>query len=400
VTLGLLTSTAGATDFAPPAPWLAPDAVDDFKLFVGDAQSYDNNLFRVPPGTVGVPGSIFSRTYQADDINTVTAGGEGKYDIDLQEFDLRAQVDDNRFYYNSGLDYVGGDASGTWNWRVGPYLSGDAGVYYDRTLASFGQTRYSGFNVVTSTSEFGTARYQLGPHWAVYGGIQDGRSSQSAEAEKFNDYHAKNGDVGVQYVNNGNDSYSFEYKYADFSFDQDLAIQGYDYREQSAKFLLHYAVSDKTFIDAYGGYLHRIYPSLPIGSFTGPVGRITVTYNLTEKTQLLLSGWHEVHAYIDAESAYFVAQGASLSPVWNITDKLSLTVLASFENQNYINSNTVTATAPRRDRVYADQATIRFVPRDAWVVNLFFRHDKRESNQYEFSYDDNLVTASFTYSFL
>lgn len=400
LTLGLLMSTAGATDFAPPAPWLAPDAVDDFKLFVGDSQSYDNNLFRVPPGTVGVPGSVFPRTYQGDYINTVTAGGQGKYDIDLQEFDLRAQVDDNRFYYNSGLNYVGGNASGTWNWRVGPYLSGDAGVYYDRTLASFGQTRYSGFDVVTATTEFGTARYQLGPHWAVYGGVQDGRSSQSAEAEKFNDYHAKNGDVGVQYVNNGNDSYSFEYKYVDFSFDQGLAIQGYDYKEQSAKFLLHYAISDKTIIDAYGGYLHRDYPSLAIGTFTGPIGRITATYNLTEKTQILLSGWHEVHAYIDAESAYFVAQGASLSPVWNVTDKLSLIVLAQFENQNYINSNTVIATAPRQDRVYADQATVRYAPRDAWVFNLFFRHDKRESNQYVFSYDDNLVTVSFTYGFL
>jgi hypothetical protein len=398
--LAVLPGAAGAYDYAPPAPWLGQDAVDEFKLFVGDAESYDNNLFRVPPGTIGVPGSVFPKTYQGDDINSATVGGEGKYDVDLQQFDLRVQVDDNRFYYNSGLNYVGGDANGTWNWRAGPYLSGDAGVLYDRALASFGQTRYSGFDVVTSTTEFGSARYQLGPHWAVYGALQDARSDHSADAVQYNNFINKNGDVGVQYVNNGNDSYSIEYKYIDFTFRQGGVEEGYDYKENSARFLVHYAISDKTIIDAYGGYLRRQYPDLGIGTFSGEIGRIAATYNLTEKTQFILSGWHELHAYVDAESAYFVAQGASLSPVWNITDKLSLVLLASVENQNYISSNSVIVTNPRHDRVYGDQATIRFTPRDAWVVNVFVRHDKRESNQYIYSYDDNLISAAVTYSFL
>jgi hypothetical protein len=163
---------------------------------------------------------------------------------------------------------------------------------------------------------------------------------------------------------------------------------------------VHYQISDKTIIDAYGGYLRRQYPSMAIGTFSGEIGRITATYNFTDKTQFILAGWHELHAYVDAESAYFVAQGASLSPVWNVTDKLSLLLLASFENQDYITSNSVIVTNPRHDRVYGDQATIRFSPRDAWVFNVFFRHDKRESNEYIYSYDDNLVAASFTFSFL
>jgi hypothetical protein len=402
LTLGLLAGTARAVDYAPPGPWLPNDAVDEFKLFVGDAETYDSNLFRVPPGTVGVPGSVFPRTYQADYINSVTAGGEGKYDIDLQEFDLRAQIDDNRFYFNDGLNYVGGNATGTWNWRAGPYLSGDAGAIYDRSLASFGQTRFSGFDLVTSTTEFGSAHYQLGPHWSVYGGIQDSRSDHSAAVVNYNDFHNKNGDVGVLYVNNANNSYGFEYKYVDFTFRQGGAEEGYDYKEDTGRVLVHYQVSDKTIIDAYGGYLRRQYPSpsLAIGTFSGEIGRITATYNFTEKTQFILAGWHELHAYVDAESAYFVAQGASISPVWNVTDKLSFVLLASFENQDYITSNSVIVTNPRHDRVYGDQATVRFSPRDAWVINVFFRHDKRESNEYVYSYDDNLVAASVTFSFL
>jgi hypothetical protein len=402
LTVGCLPGAAGAYDFAPPGPWLPGDEVDRVKFFVGDQETYDTNLFRVPPGTIGVPGAVFPKTYQADDINSVTAGGEGKWDVDLQEFDLKAQIDDNRFYYNSGLNYVGGIASGTWNWRAGPYLSGDAGVLYDRTLASFGQTRFSGFDLVTSRTEFGSARYQLGPHWAVYGGVQDSQVDHSAEAVQYNDFRNKNGDVGVQYVNNGNDSYAFEYKYVDFTFKQLAALspQGFNYKEDSGKFLIHYIVSDKTIIDGYGGYIRRQYPELAIGTYSGEIGRITVTYNLTDKTQFALAGWHELHAYTDAESSYFVAQGVSLAPTWNVTEKLSLVLLASFENQNYISSNTVIVTNPRQDRVYGDQVTVRYSPRAAWVFNVFFRHDKRESNQYQYSYDDNLVAGSVTFSFL
>jgi hypothetical protein len=235
----------------------------------------------------------------------------------------------------------------------------------------------------------------------VYGEIAGSYSDHSVEALQYNDFHNKSGDVGVQYANNASDTYAFEYKYVDVTFkqDPDLAEQGYDYDEDLAKVIVHYALSDKTIIDGYGGYQRRDYPGRSIGAYSGEVGRVAVTYNWTDKTQIIVAGWHELHAYIDAESNYFVAQGASVGPTWNATDKLSFVVLASFENQNYINSSSAIVAAPRDDKINGEQATVRYSPRDALTFNVFFRHEKRESNQYIYSYDDNLVSAGVTFRF-
>jgi hypothetical protein len=351
---------------------------------------------------VGVPGAAFANASQSDVVTSPAVGGEGKWDVAQQEFDIKLQASDNRFARNSALNYVGADADGTWNWRVGPYLSGQVGVNYDRSLASFGQTRYSGFDLVSSLQEIGSARYQLGPHWAAYGEVSGSHSDHSAEVEQFNDFHNKAGKAGVQYVNNGNDSYGFEYQYVDVTFNQipDAVAQGFDYKENSGRFLMHYGLSDKTVIDAYGGYLRRQYPGLAIGAYSGGIGRITVLYNWTEKTQFIFAGWHELHAYIDNESDYFTAQGVSVSPVWNATEKISFVLLASYENQKYIGSNDLVITSPRQDKINIEQATIRYTPRDALTFNLFLRHEKRDSNQFQFTYDDNLISGSVTFRFL
>jgi hypothetical protein len=111
--------------------------------------------------------------------------------------------------------------------------------------------------------------------------------------------------------------------------------------------------------------------------------------------------WHELHAYVDAESNYFVAEGESIGPTWAATEKLSFTLLATYEKQNYINSSTsvVLTGTPREDNVDSEQLTVRYAPRDAWLVNVFLRHEKRASNQYQFSFNDNIASASVTYRF-
>lgn len=391
---------AGAYDFNAPAPGFAPDTVNAFQFYLGDQETFDDNLFRIPPGTVGVPGAAFPNASQSDWVNTSSVGAQGKYDIARQDIDFNVRANDNQFARNTALNNISSSATGDWNWTAGPYLTGTVGLVYDHSLASFGETRFSGKDLVTSLEELGSARYQLGPHWAVYGQVSGSTIDHSAEPEKYNDFHNRAGKAGVQYVNNGMDSYGFEYQFVDLTFDQNFdGVQAFNYKEDSGRFLVHYGITDKTFLDGYGGYLRRQYPGLAIGSYSGEIGRLALTYNWTEKTQFVVSGWHELHAYIDAESAYFVAQGVSIAPVWNASEKLSFTLLGSFENQDYIASSSVIVAAPRHDKVSGEQGTIRYSPRDAWIFNVFIRHEKRQSNEYVFSYNDNLISANATFRF-
>jgi hypothetical protein len=399
----LVSGVAAAYDFAPPPPGLPLDAINTFQLYLADQVTYDDNLFRVPPNTAGVPGAVFANASQSDVANATTLGGQGKWAIGRQEVEIDLRADENRFKNNSDLNYVSANAVGTWNWRIGQYLSGQVATFYDRSLAAFSETRYSGKDLVTSLEELGYARYQIGPHWAVYGQIRGSYTDHSATIEQFNDFHNKAGFTGVEYATDVNDTFGFEYQYVDITFKQNVAVAAgaYNYNEDTYKFIAKYAITDKTQIGGYAGYLQRKYPALGVNSYGGDIWRLNLGWTATDKTSLNASVWHELHAYVDAESNYFVAEGESLGPTWAATDKLSFTLLGTYEKQNYIgNSSTVVVTgAARQDKVQSEQVSIRYTPRDALIVNVFFRHEKRDSDQFVFSFNDNVVSASATYRF-
>jgi hypothetical protein len=255
---------------------------------------------------------------------------------------------------------------------------------------------------VTSVEELGYARYQIGPHWAAYGQVRWSYTDHSAELNQYNDFHDRAGTTGIEYATDVNDTIAFEYQYSDLTFNQTLSDTAviYDYDESSYRFVGKYAFSDKTSISGYGGYLERKYPDGGVGSYAGEIWRVALQYSATDKTQAALSVWHELHAYVDAESNYFVAKGVSLAPTYAPTEKVNLTILASYEDQNYIpTANTVLVGGARQDKVGVGQATIAYYPRSNWIVNVFYRHEKRESNQYVYSFNDNIVSGSVTYRF-
>jgi hypothetical protein len=398
----MATGGAVAYDFAPAPPGLPGGAINTFQFYVADQETYDDNLFRVPPGIAGVPGAVFPHASQSDAVNTATLGGQGKWALARQEIGFDVRADENRFARNDSLNFVSADAVGTLDWRAGQYLSGQVRTFYDRALASFSETRYAGKDLVTSLEELGSARYQLGPHWAAYGQIRGSYLDHSAPVEQYNDFHMKAGYAGAEYATSVNDTFRFEYRYAYVTFRQNVAqgLGGYDYKEDTGRFQVNYAVTDKTSIDAYVGYLRRNYTVVGVDSYSGIIGSARFTWAASDKTQLEVAAWHDLHSYIDAASNYFVAKGVSLAPTWNATEKVSLTLLGSYEKQNYISSNgNVLALGLRDAAGYMEQATLRYVPRDRWIVDVFFRHAKRQSNQFTFTYDDNLVSGSVTYRF-
>ncbi len=402
--LGLgLAGRSAADNFSPTPPGLPAEAIDTWQFYVADQETYDDNLFRVPPGTPGVPGAVIPNASQGDAVNAGTLGGQGKWDIARQELLLDVRADENRFKNNDALNYVSANGVATLDWRVGEYLSGQVITYYDRNLASFSETRFSGKDIVTSLEELGYARYQIGPHWAAYGQIRGSYVDHSAESQKFDEFHNKAGYAGVEYATNVDDTFGFEYQYIDITFRQDpLAVSAaFDYNEDTYKFIGKYSITDKTQLSGYAGYLRRTYSNAGIGSYAGDIWRLSGGWAVTDKTSVNVSVWHELHAYVDAESNYFVAEGESIGPTWTATEKLSFTLLATYEKQNYINSSTsvVLTGTPREDNVDSEQLTVRYAPRDAWLVNVFLRHEKRASNQYEFSFGDNVASASVTYRF-
>ncbi len=395
--------------YASPPPALAPDDVDVFHPYVGFQETYDSNVFRIPSNVTGTLSTILPDATRADSISTGTVGGVAQWELGRQAINFNVHADENHFARNTSLDFTSGDANVLWDWRLGGYFSGTAQVFYDRSLASFGETRFDGRDIVSSTDGLFSGRYQVGPHWAVYGDVRGSTVKHSAAAAEFDDFHDAAGDAAVEYATDVNDTFTAKYSYVKLTFPSDsiATTLPLDYTEDSERFIVKYAFTDKTSVDAYAGYLKRAYPGSLIGSYSGLVWRANFIWQATEKTQIAVAAYHELHAYVDAESDYFKAVGYSIAPLWSATEKLSFALLLQEEKQNYIGtSNPIDAVTPttitlgaREAKVNAGQLTCIYLPRNPVSIVFFLRHEQRTSNQYTFTYTDNYASLSAVYKF-
>ncbi len=378
---------------------------------MADEYTYDDNLYRIPPDFGPVSSLLSPHATRGDRINMASVGGYGQWIAGRQDVDVTVRIDNSRFAHNTNLDNTGGDALLNWNWEVGPYFSGDAGAEYNRALAGFAETRYLGRDMVATTQYFGDAKYQMGPRWSIVGGVRDSDFTHGAAAAAYNNFRNKTGNVGVQYATGASDVFGLEYRYSDgtyppnYTFDNVLFNR--NFKENSYTGTAQYSINDKLNFNAYVGYLTHTLPSdntlsnKIFGNFSGDIWRVTANWSPTEKTQLQISGWRELHAYMVDASNYFVSKGVSISPVWTPREKISVAVVASVENQYFSNLNTYLASllAPRFDRAIGEQINVYYRPRERWSVNLFFRHENRSSNESDFSYADKLANVAVTYKF-
>src|SRR6202012_2348801 len=176
----------------------------------------------------------------------------------------------------------------------------------------------------------------------VFGGILGSTYSVTSAEATFNNSRSKGADVGFDFTSQGN-RIGFDYRYNDSRAPNSIILNGEefdpDFREDRARVLFTYALTEKTLLDASAGYLKREYPSNAIGSFSGEVWRAALQWQPTAKTQLLVGVWQQLDADLTAQTDYFVDKGVSLTPQWTASEKLTFSATVSRDTQNYIGSN-------------------------------------------------------------
>jgi len=382
-----------------------PDAGDVFVLYAGAQELDDNNIFRLAQN-VEASTAVDPNAVRADRESTVAAGTDIQRVFDRQTILVDLHIDENRFDRNTLLNNFAGYGKLLVNWEVGPYFSGTAGANYSHALTSFGEAIYIGRDLIDAQDYFVTGRYQLGPHWSVYGGLEDSSISHSAVAARSGNYRTEAGNMGLEYSLDSTDTLGLQYHYDQGVFKTGevftLGSQTFspDFHDQTLLFTGQHSVSEKTQLVAQVGYQKRFYPSTDLGSFAGDIWRLTANWGPTEKTQVVVAAWHELHAYLVAQSNFFVSQGGSITPTWNATEKISLGAAFSYETQNYIpesQSYVVTTSGPLKAKVQGERANLNYSPRDVWHLSLSYGRSERSANGQGFRYQDQQATFSVLY---
>jgi len=384
------------------------DGSNNFDIFVAGQTAYDSNLFRLPSGADAAT-IVGPQASRADHINSGSIGLDGQWTFGRQLFTVNLRGDANRFAQNDYLNNVTSNDSATWNWGLGSALSGQIGADYVRTLAGFYNTGIYARDMVGKTELFGTARYQVGPRIGLYGGVLYADTSLSADVAKANDNSRKTVDFGMDFATSEASVFAVDYRYDDARYSRSSTLNGItfnpDFRDQALRLSFRDALSQKTQIEAVGGYLKRDYPSTAIGKFSGYIWRLSVDWHPTDKTELILAGSRDLQADLSAQTDYFVSNAISISPSWYPTDKIKLTFSAARDQQEFIGTNEFVITiGNRKDLVNSQQITLSYSPFNfsgnrALTFDFLYRREHRSSNQQNLGYDDNIGRASATFKF-
>jgi exopolysaccharide biosynthesis operon protein EpsL len=391
-------------DKAEAGPDLIGGAYDKtFDIYVADAERYDTNLFRLPNGA-DISTLIGPSARKQDLITSPSGGLDGQWGIGRQVINFALNVQDNRFSNNSNLNNVATTDKVGWNWGIGDVLTGEVGVQYLQALAGFVNASTYTRNIYNQTNYFAAGRYQLGPHWSLYGGVLDSVFGLNQSASKGNNSRSKSVDMGVDFTTDVQTTFGLDYRYTDARYPNGIALSltsfNPDYREDRVRFLYRQTLSEKTTIDLNVGFLKRDYTNSVIDSFSGPIWRASLGWQPTGKTQFIVATWRNLQAYLTDQTNYFRATGASISPQWNATDKIVLSISASREGQSYIGTSPIALNqSERKDTVNAQVANVSYTPTHALSFYLSYRREQRSSNQPLRTYTDGLTSANAKFVF-
>ncbi len=234
---------------------------DRLDFFVADALAYDSNLFRLPASITDLTTVVGPNASRKDYSNSASAGLDAQWLVgNRQSIDLDLRVDDNRFHRNDNLNNISSNDRLVWNWGVGGVITGQLGADYNRYLASFVNTDVYRRNVINQSEYFAAARFQLGPRWALFGGLLQANNSLSAAQSTVNNSHRKSVDLGAELATSAANTIGFDYRYTDSRYPNSYILNGIsfdpDYREDRARILAKYVVSRHW--QLFGRYLARL----------------------------------------------------------------------------------------------------------------------------------------------
>ena len=394
-----------------PATQRTVSADDDraFVFYVGDQLIYEDNLFRLPEPAQRDPSQLPVEDTE-DYVNQLSAGVRARMHMGQQTLALAARVDDVQFRNNDQLDHTGGLARLDFDWQVGSRLSGRLLGDYQRSLASYTNYRFFDRDIVDAWSGELQTRVRVGPRIALLASARSRRTDHSDSNRRSENFESDSGTAGIELILSSTDRIILEYRYLEGDFPDTFApgspeARDRSYEETLANLRLQYEISSKLHLRGNVGNLEREYPTGSLAEdYSGVVWKATLDWEPRRKLGFELSAWRDLKAYVDAESNYFEAVGASFGPTWKPSEKLDLALEYLYEEQDYIGSLTLSSLPVdpvfeqdpgREDEIDVARFRASYSPREFIELDLTLAYTDRSSNRPSRIYDAQAAGFAF-----
>ncbi len=384
------------------APELAPPdeaPPPGFGYFASNYYSDDDNIFRLPSNYSGLKLALGPGATRGDEFNRVSFGANGNWLSGLQSVQLALHLNRDNYQNYGFLDNYSRTEHLAWNWQATNLFSGRFAVDQDVELANFAFNRVFAKDLLDTFGYSGLGRLQFSPDWAIVVSTRRSDTNHTLASVSGEDSRNNSGALGLEYALAESSTLEFQYKYSTANYPNELisaeSISG-DFHDSTTQALLHYEPSDKTLILANGGYLKRSYSDSKLSQYSGDVWHGSFDWNISDHTEVLAAIGRDLTAYVDAATDYFVAQEKSVTLNWKPRTTIQLSLIFSWQRQNYIPAAEVLPTAIRRiDDLNDQRFRASYVPRDWLTFELSVALEQRHSDVTALSFNDRLARAGF-----
>lgn len=377
---------------------------------IGSQLQHEENLFLKPANQAN-----------SDSVLGSFAAVDYRKRYSLQTFIIKAKVTDFRYKRFDYLDYLGKDLDAAWQWAFTPDLTGSLSSSRQEGLNSFIDYDGSKRNLRKERKDALDVRWRVTGGWHLAAGGNQSAVRNTLGGERFaeGDYTANNVEYGLMYsfpsqsqITLVQMNQSGEYRSRTLSelnqFDSAFDQTGQELR-------LDWRLSGKSNLNLKLGHLSREHDHFPLRDYSGAYGSADYLWSNGGKLKIKLAAKQNYSSFqsspqrdfIDASlgrdyynSSYYRSQIISITPSWQLLDKVSLSGRIQQEERDFLGGLVSTPQLrQRQDSLRQGTVALEWVPRDVVALSLHMSRQERNSNMpsAEFTADSIGISAGFSF---
>lgn len=379
------------------------DAQDSVTLSVGLAALYDNNLFRQPAGNE-----------QSDTVTTASFTLGFNKAWSLQRLRANATLVDYRYQENDYLSYQAKNYDAAWNWSFTPRLHGVLSVDQVEQQNSFvdysASTPAQRKNVRRTENQRFSLEWEAIAGWLALGGLSRVAQTNSQSFLEQSSYELNNLEFGGRYVwpagnylqimqKRGEGEYkerrliSFAEVPAPFNSQIDTG-----FHQDETELKLYLPLTGKSSVSGRLARQERRHDHFPDRDYAATVGRLDYAWQPTGKLSLNAGLRRDVAAFQNYASSYYLADGLTLQPLWQITARTALRLRYDWEKRRY-EGGIFPGLAERRDKLQSARLSVEWMPANWSTLSLGLQQDRRNSSQDAWDYKANSLNLNAQFMF-
>lgn len=299
---------------------------DMFRPYVDYQVVFDDNILRIRDQMNRQ--NVVGTNKLSDISQRITGGLIFEKKISRQRFSAEGNWSHTYFDRFRNFNHDAQNVNGNWNWFLGKNFEGNMGATYVKDLAPF--LFQPGIrNLQTIQTQYFNTDWRFHSNWGLHGGYNRYDQSSNNILTKFLDREEHIFDFAVNYFASDTNKVGvlFRHTQGDFPLTQlapDGSVFDNSFNQNEVRAVIDWILSGKSWVQFSGGWVERNNASFSERDFNGFNARMLYFWRLTDKAKLAVSGWRETGAVNAINARFSLNTGVSVSPSWDLTDKLKL----------------------------------------------------------------------------